>query len=117
MRDVDLRAVSDFTASEQSDAGVLCGPDLVAQTIMVEASGKSGTSPTVDIKIQESATSGGTFYDLTAFPQINDAGQWFVTVKGSLPYKRAYCTLGGSNTPKILGLHICLVPAGRHTNW
>lgn len=111
-----LRTKAEFNASEQSATGVDLGVDLKPRTYCVACTGKSGTSPTLDVKIQESDDN-NTWRDLGVFPQITVEGKYYITLKSNARYRRHYSTLGGSNTPKFLNLVIGTVPAGRDTNW
>ncbi len=112
-----LRAASagNLTATEGAAVGVKMGVDLVAQTYMVHVPSVSGTTPTLDVKIQESDDN-STWRDLGVFPQINAAGQYYITLKSNAPYRRYHATVGGT-TPNFGATEIAPVPAGRHTKW
>ncbi len=67
----------------------------------------SGTTPTLDVKITESATSGGTYADpvggAKSFAQITDATHAVhvtVPVNPAKPFQRAEITIGGT-TPSF----------------
>lgn len=114
-----LRAASEgtFDASETSATGVdFGGPDLFAKTYMVRAPSKAGTSPTLDVKIQESDNN-SDWRDFLAFPQITVAGEYFVTGKSNARYRRHYSVLGGSGSPAFGAVEIAPVAGGRYTNW
>ncbi|HBF40443.1 MAG TPA: hypothetical protein DDW19_01280 [Anaerolineaceae bacterium] len=117
MYDDVLRSnAADLAASELATAGVNVGVDIEPRTVMVHVpTAPTGTSPTLDVKIQESDDN-ATWRDYAAFPQINAAGQYFLSTKSNAPYRRAISTLGGT-TPNFGKVLIAFVPAGRYTNW
>jgi hypothetical protein len=60
---------------------------------------KSGTSPTLDVKIQHSSDN-STFADLITFTQATDVTSERITVTGTVNrYTRETRTIGGSSTP------------------
>lgn len=69
----------------------------------------SGTStPTLTVKIQGSATSGGTFADLGSFTAVTAKGSQFITVPGTIPrYLRATYTVDAGTTPSF-DVHVAL---------
>ena len=117
MYDDVLRSnATDLSSSESSVAGVDVGVDLVPRTLMVHVpTSPTGTTPTLDVKIQESDNN-STWRDLGVFPQINAAGQYFITLKSNARYRRYVATLGGT-TPNFGKTLIAYVPAGEYTNW
>jgi hypothetical protein len=71
---VTLAAVAEVDADAQTGAIAITNYKGVAKLIvMVEA--VSGTTPTLDITVQQSATSGGEYADVTGavFTQVEDA--------------------------------------------
>lgn len=63
----------------------------------------TGTSPTLDVKIQESATSGGTYTDIAGatFAQQTASNKWLsINFKRSLRFGRAVAILAGT-TPNF----------------
>lgn len=82
------------------DMGMAAGP-ITAQ-LMTGAVG--GTSPTLDVKMQESETSGGTYTDISGatFTQVTAANQ-FQTIRFNRTkrYVRFHGTVGGSSTPTV----------------
>jgi hypothetical protein len=70
--------------------------------VIVCPTAASGTSPTLDVKIQESDSAASGYKDLVTFDQITGAVtpcrriRRFATTKR---YIRHYATIGGSNTP------------------
>lgn len=114
---IQLRAAAagNLTETANGSAVDFGGPDLVKQTYQVDVPSASGTTPTLDIKIQES-DDGTTFRDYLAFPQITAAGQYHVTGKSNARYRRFAATLGGTN-PNFGAVQISPVPGGRYTNW
>jgi hypothetical protein len=74
------------------------GPELYA---ILENGTTSGTSPTLDVKIQESDDN-STYSDITgaAFTQLTAAGGERILVRNRTKrYVRALGTIGGSSTP------------------
>lgn len=59
----------------------------------------SGTTPTLTLKIQESADN-SNWNDLVTFPQVTDVGETFVTVESKKKYLRTHATIGGT-TPSF----------------
>lgn len=59
----------------------------------------SGTSPTLDITIQECATLAGTYQTVTTFKQITAAGAWTRKYFSNytFPFVRALATIGGTS--------------------
>lgn len=78
----------------------------------------TGTTPTLDLKVQEASTPGGTFTDLAPFPTATatDAGETgsravvrgFSTTKD---YVRVVKTVGGTS-PSFGGVSVLLQPVG-----
>jgi hypothetical protein len=113
-----MRAASagNLSASELTPAGIdMGGPDLVPVTYQVHVPSAGGTTPTLDIKIQESDDN-NIWRDYLVIPQINAAGEYYVTGKSNARYRRYTATLGGT-TPNFGAVVIAPVPAGRYTNW
>lgn len=94
--------------------GVDMGADLVPVCYAAHFTTVTGTTPTLDIKIQESDDN-SSWRDFLAFPQMTAAGVQYVTGKSNARYRRAVRTAGGT-TPSFTGL-IAVVPAGRDKNW
>lgn len=84
---------SAVTADGQS-SGLTVGPGEYDIDIVVQA--KSGTSPTMDIKVQES-DDGSTWYDLAVFPQMTAVGQWNRKVKTERERLRLDYNVGGTS--------------------
>jgi len=67
----------------------------------------SGTLPTLDLKVQDCDTSGGTYADITpatAFPQkvtagANSVDSIVVDTRGCRRFLKFYSTIGGSASP------------------
>lgn len=124
MLDADLYlrdGSSDVTATEDSATGVDMGVDLVPQTYaLIAPTLFTGTSTTIDVKIQECDTLGGTYVDLGVFPQITLAQSpltRYITVQSNKRYRRYHLTLGGSDTPNAKKVIVAPVPAGRDLEW
>lgn len=54
-------------------------------------------SGTLDLKVQECSTSGGTYQDVVTFAQITASGRWTRQVQSKLRYLRLLKTVGGSS--------------------
>ena len=91
------------------------GPDLVPRTYMLNVPiTPTGTTPTLDAKIQESDDN-STWRDFLAMPQVTTpAGgvtQW-VSGKSDARYIRCLLTVAGT-TPHFGNVICAIVPAGR----
>lgn len=103
------------TATLPANPGLDVGPDLVPQMHQVHVPQATGTTPTLDIKIQES-DDGTTWRDYVAMPQITAAGEYFITTKSDARYRRMVFTVGGT-TPNFGIVEAGPVPAGRYTKF
>ena len=113
---VFLDGSADITASKTDAAGLdFGGPDLVPVTYMVVVEGTSGTSPTLDIKIQESDNN-STWRDHLVFAQITTKGVFYATGKSDARYRRYYTTTGGED-PTFEKVLVAPVQAGRYDNF
>ncbi|MEN6571403.1 MAG: hypothetical protein ABFD24_06145 [Anaerolineaceae bacterium] len=116
MYDNVLRSnATDLTATESNPTGINVGVDLVPRTIMVNVPQATGTTPTLDVKIQESDDN-SNWRDVANVEHITAAGQYYVTTKCNAPYRRAIPTVGGT-TPNFGKVLIAYVAAGRHNKW
>lgn len=100
-----------YTATANGTAVDCSGYDEA--TWLINAGTFGGTSPTADLKIQESATSGGTYTDITgaAFTQIttsNDVAVYLgrCRVSPSKPFQRAVITVGGTSPTCLLSAEV-----------
>ena len=69
----------------------------------------TGTSPTIDVKIQESTASGGTYTDISGatFTQVTASNKTqVISFRRSKQYARAYATLGGTTPTGITACNI-----------
>jgi hypothetical protein len=69
---------------------------LVARLLVTAA---SGTTPTLDLQVQQSADN-STWYNCAAIPTQSAAGESFCTFETSMRYVRAKATIGGT-TPSF----------------
>lgn len=74
--------------------------------ILDSAAAGAGTNPTLDIKVQSSATSNGTYADVSgaAFTQVTDAAsrqKLVVNRDETARYIRIVYTIGGTNAPSF----------------
>lgn len=96
-----------LTASANG-TGIDCsGYEEVVYTLHVGA--VSGTSPTLDVKIQESATLGGTYSDITgaAFAQVTNANHQLhlsTRVNSAKPFQRVVTTIAGTSPSFTAGV-------------
>lgn len=99
-----LKAQSITSATTTNGTAVDCsGYDQV--TWLLDCGTFTGASPAADVKIQESATSGGTYTDITgaAFAQVllaNDEATYLGACRMSAakPFQRAVCVSSGTIT-------------------
>ncbi len=105
-----------LSASEQANAASDFGAgDREAITYEAVIPSASGTTPTCDIKIQES-DDGTVWRDFLAFQQITAAGVYRASGRSDARYRRAYITLGGT-TPGFGNALIGPVTGGLGTSW
>jgi predicted flavoprotein YhiN len=83
--------------------------------VQVHVPSITGTSPTLDIVFQESATLGGTYRRIATVEQITTAGDYPIRVYNKQPFVRAVLTLGGSSSPAFGSVHVGL-DDGAHRN-
>lgn len=92
---------TDLDANEQAENGVKVGASPyqpIKVRIYVPAAG--GSSPTLDIKFQESDAVGSGFADIVGatVPQISAAGTYEIVMpRWTKQYVRQYSTVGGSS--------------------
>lgn len=84
--------VTAVTADGQS-SGLTVGPGAHDIEVVVQA--KSGTSPTMDIKVQE--YNGSSWVDLAVFPQMTAVGQWHRKVYTEYDQIRLDYNVGGTS--------------------
>ncbi len=70
------------------------------------AAAGAGTNPTLDVKLQSSATSGGTYADIpgAAFAQVTNAASiqtLMISVDSNQPWIRSVHTIGGTASPSF----------------
>lgn len=91
---------SALSASEQADAGVHVGKGPIqGMIVQMYIPSYAGTTPTLDCKIQEATSSGGSFTDVPGgtFAQVGEAkGTYQLHIHWTKPYLRKYITLTGS---------------------
>lgn len=83
---------SAVTADGQS-SGLTVGPG--EHDIEIDVQAKSGTSPTMDIKVQE--YNGSAWVDLAVFPQMTAVGQWHRKVRTAYDQIRLDYNVGGTS--------------------
>ena len=85
-------AVTTLTTGTGVDFG---SADVQPITYVLNCTAASGTSPTLDVTIQESADN-STYYTVASIKQITTTGVERVTVKSDQRYRRAVFTTGGT---------------------
>lgn len=101
---LQFHATAARTATGNGSA-VDCGEydgDLV---LVLDSAAGAGTNPTLDIKLQSSATSNGTYADISgaAFTQVTTASSQKLTVNrdDAARYLRIVYTIGGTDNPSF----------------
>lgn len=101
--------MADITASGNG-TGIDTTDFVGSIAIALSAKNVAGTTPTLDVKIQDSADN-STFADITsaAFTQVTDAGTKLATLEkivvnidAARRYLRAAKTIGGTSSPEFL---------------
>lgn len=75
------------------------------QVILMSSAATAGTSPTLDVKLQDSTTSGGSYSDVTGatFTQVTDAADSTemipIDFDASDGFIKVVGTIGGTSTP------------------
>lgn len=98
MRDANLvlKAAGAETTSTTGSFVDFEGPDVQPLTYVVVVTAASGTSPTLDLTIEESAD-GSNALDSVKLKQITAAGVYRVTAKFPGAYRRYKSVFGGTN--------------------
>lgn len=102
MRDTNfaLKTAGALTTTTNGDTVDVGGGDAARPlTYALVCTAASGTSPTLDVKIQESADD-SSWSDLAAFPQLTGVGVKRVTVFSDKRYRRVVSTIAGT-TPSF----------------
>jgi len=82
--------------------------DGVGKLILSAVAASAGTDPTLNVKLTECATSGGTYTDVTGavFDEVTDAAdslqQIAIQLGGLKRYVKAVATVGGTVTPTFV---------------
>lgn len=82
-------------------------PHVGSYDAVVHVPQATGTTPTLDITVQEAQTEGGTYRTIQTMPQITVAGNYMVRVVNARRWVRFVLTVGGT-TPNFGGVHIGL---------
>ena len=112
-----LRAASagNLTATETGSAVDFGAGDKQAMTYKVVVPQAQGTTPTLDVKIQES-DDGSTWRDVLVFPQITAKGIYRVSARLDGRYRRHVSTVGGT-TPNFGAVEIGPEMQGEYTSF
>lgn len=113
--DKNLELIAEDTdvadANEGNGASVKVGAGMVFKAVL-KITDKSGTSPTLDVHIEESADD-SSFTDIegAAFTQKEVAGEWFIVFETTKKYVRCVTDVGGTAVPTFTDCHLYLCPA------
>lgn len=89
---------TDLTATATGTGLVIDGTAKHRPTpIRIHVPQASGTTPTLDAKIQESDTLGSGYTDLVTFDQITAAGQYRRAIVSKRKHIRSVLTVGGTS--------------------
>lgn len=106
---IALIPMADVTASGNG-TGIDVTDFVGTIAVTLSAKNVAGTTPTMDVKLQDSADN-STFADITSavFTQVTDAGtkaatleKISVNIDSCRKYLRAVKTIGGTNSPEFL---------------
>lgn len=113
LRDGSVALESTEASPTAKDFG---GEDLTPVTYQVDVTETvDGTNPTLDVVIEGSNTSASAgFVTIATFPQITAMGQYHLEAISKYRWRRAKCTVGGTDTPSFHGTIISCHRAGRH---
>ena len=92
-----IKSTSNVTATVTGSAVDFNGPDMDELNIRVVVPSVSGTSPELDIEIQESADGSNDWVTIYTFPTISAAGEFNKKVRGTKRYRRAKATVDGTS--------------------
>ena len=95
---------TNLKATETTSALDIKGTPLKGLACRVTVPQASGTSPTLDVKVQDS-DDGTNWDDLVVFPQITQAGTYRRQVATPRRYVRAVLTVGGTS-PNFGGVRV-----------
>lgn len=98
-----------LTATETLAALDLAGqfPHVGSFDAVVHVPQATGTTPTLDITVQEAQTEGGTYRTIQTMPQIVAAGTYKVRLLNNRRWTRFVLTVGGT-TPNFGAVHVGL---------
>jgi len=109
-----LRTSAAGTSSVTGSGVDFSGADLLPTVYRLTVSAASGTSPTLDVKIQDSDNN-STWADLAHFNQMTAVGMDFITVRSNRRYRRYNATIAG--TSPSFTFQIDAVPGGHYDNF
>lgn len=98
-----------LTATETTPAIDLGGqhPHVGQFDVAIHVPLGTGTTPTLDITVQEAQTEGGTYRTIQTEPQITAAGRYNIRLVNDRRWVRFVLTVGGT-TPSFGAVHIGL---------
>jgi hypothetical protein len=106
LQNTALIGASQFPAAVTATGGLTSvdtgGANARAMNALLNVGTVSGTNPTLDVKMQESADGSTNWTDITGatFTQVTAASNLQLLVfKPIKRYVRAHCTIGGTSTP------------------
>jgi len=105
-------ALTETTTGSVVDFG---NGDLNAMTYIMNVTSVSGSSPTMDVTIQEADTPDGTYRTVLSFPQVTAAGQYFISGRLDGRYRKYVSTLAGTSPSFTFSLGVDM--AGRYNKY
>lgn len=110
----ELKVLNAFTAQSRNASANGSAVDLeslvnVRQYMAyLDVGSVSGTTPTLDVKFQESADGSTGWTDITgaAFTQVTAAGSQTLRFKTSKRYVRAVATIAGTSPAFVFGVYV-----------
>ena len=119
---VGILAMQEVAADQTSNTGVDMRSYVGEAAFILSAKNTAGTTPTLDIKLQESDAPSSGFTDITggAFTQVTDANtlaavkyKLNINLDSTKRYVRAYVDIGGTDTPKFIVSLTALAATGQ----
>lgn len=106
-----LKASGAVTSNTNHSSVDFGGSDLQPLTYLAVVTAVSGTSPTLDLTIEESDDN-SNWHTFLSFRQISAVGLYAVTGKSDAQYRRGVSTVGGTSPSFTFALYP--VPGGRY---
>ena len=104
----ELEAADTFSSGANDGTGVDVSGLTGQVAVVLSATSAAGTSPTLDVKLQTSATADGTYADISGatFTQVTDAADSTETITLDIDsidtdFIRCVGTVGGTSSPSF----------------